>query len=275
MAGVLGARLLLGLTTLLTACGHTPPLSHPIQQAPLGLEYTGLRRSVGSDSSSMSFKYESGKGLSVPSHPHVTDSARLSVRPDLLVVGFAVRDLGATPQAALEAARGKVDSVAAELIRASRSTTIKKTKGFQLARNMRDGKLIDVSATVDGVLEVPLSPNEDFWARSQLYVAIVETAQRVVAAYETQDGLRAVSFETPAFRIADPEAQRAELIQRWVERARQFAAAAQSEQALLFIRSCAPPGPVVQKSTAFDEVSLELAIDCRIDTKSEPGDITK
>jgi hypothetical protein len=258
---------------LLAACSSPPPRYPDQQQLPLGIEYAGRSSLVGSSSSSADLG--SGRVVSVPHRARVTDSAQLSVRPDLLRVGFAVREVAATPAAALQAARAKVDGVSAELLKATRPTAVVKIKSFALARNTRDGKTVDISASVDGVLEVPLATNEDFWARSQLYASLIEAAQRLVDAYSGQDGVRAVSFETPESQVSDPERHRPELVERWVQRARQFANAAQNEGAPLVVRDCDPPGPVLQTPHSFDEVSLALAISCRIDTRHEPGGLAK
>jgi hypothetical protein len=258
---------------LLFACSSAPPRYPEPHHLPLGIEYAG--RSGGNSPSASSADFSPGKGLSVPHRPRVTDSARLSVRPDRLRVGFAVREVAATPQAALQAARTKAESVAAELIEVTVPSTVSKLKGFTLARNTRDGKVVDISASVDGVIEVPLAANEDFWTRSQRYAAIVEAAERLATAYSGEDGLRVVSFETPEAQLSDPEPYRPELVKRWLDRTRLFAAAAQAETAPLVIRDCAPPGHVTQTSQSFDEVSLELTITCRIDIKSGAGDSVK
>lgn len=253
----------------LTACSTPAPRYPEPQQLPLGIEYASPSGGLSSASSS-STDFSGGKGLSVPHRTRVTDSARLTVRPDLLRVGFAVREVGSTPSAALRAARAKVDGVSAELVKATRPNAVIKVKSFTLARNTRGGKLVDISASVDGVLEVPLRADEDFWVRTQLHASLIEAAQRLIDAYSGQDGVRAVSFETPEAQLADPEQHRAELIERWVARARQFASAAQAGSAPLVIRDCTPPAQVVQTSHSFDEVSLELAIGCRIDVAGEP-----
>ena len=39
-------------------------------------------------------------------------------------------------------------------------------------------------------------------------------------------------------------------------------------RAPLYIRDCTPPGAIAQVVHSFDEVSLELAVTCRIDTRT-------
>jgi len=255
---------------LLAACSSAPA-RYPEQERALGIEYAGRSGGETSSTASSSPDFSNRLGLVVPHRTHITDSARLVVRPDLLRVGFAIRELGTTPQTALQAARAKVDSVSAELVKATRPSTLVKIKSFTLERHRRDEKVVEISASVDGAVEVPLAPSEDFWARGQLYASLIDAEQRLVAALDGEDGLRAVSFEAPEAQVLDPEQHRPELIERWVARARQFAAAAQTEGSPLAVRDCDPPGPVVQTARSFDEVSLELLIGCRIDTRSDTG----
>jgi len=263
--GFWGLRVLVFGTAAASVGCSSPPPAAPPQVLPIGVEYGGPSSSLFGASAAPGSEF--GKGLRVPDRAQVDDSAHVTVRPDALRMGFAVRELGATPEAALEAARTKVQSVAAELIKAMRPTAQSKILGFRLARNLRGGQPVDVSASVDGALEVPLAEGEDLWARARLLATLIAAAERL-AQPASDDDLRAVSFATPELVLLDPEPYRAELVKRWVERARGFAAAAQVDSAPLVIRECAPPGPIVQSSPAFDEVSLELTFTCRIDTVS-------
>ena len=257
------AAITLGLTLACACARPAEPLFAP-QQVPLGGDYGRSGSfSESSGSGSPTSDYSSAKGLSVPQRERSTDRSRLSVRPDLVRVAFAVRDGQPTPQAALQAARATFERISNALIKATRATASTKVIGLSLVRNFRNG----VSASVDGELQVPLTANEDFWARSQLYALIVETTERLTEQSQRKDEpLHAVSFEIPRLEVLDPEAYRPQLLERWVERARQFSAAAQTAPTPLVIRDCTPPGAVAQSAASFDEVSLELTIACRIDT---------
>ncbi len=68
----------------------------------------------------------------------------------------------------------------------------------------------------------------------------------------------------PAARVRDPEARRAELTRRWVERVRVLTTQAQSEKLPLHVVSCEPPGEVKQQELSVDEVVLSLAVSCRL-----------
>jgi hypothetical protein len=90
------------------------------------------------------------------------------------------------------------------------------------------------------------------------------------ATQSAQDPMRAVSFDPPEVTVKDPESYRAELVQRWVGRAKEFAEAAQIGGATLVIRDCEPPMAVTPYPVSVQEVRLELHISCRIETAEAP-----
>ena len=251
---------------LSAACTATPVPSSPVQQAPLSASYS----SPGVSSSDYaSVESGSAKGLSVPHRPRLTDPTRLSVRPDLYTLSYAVREQRDSSHAALDAARTSSDRVAAELLKALGPAATTKVNGFTLTRITQDAKQLGILAVVDGTLEVRLAENQDFWVRSRLFTTLVETTQRIAeTAGSAQNPMRAVSFEPPRAEVSDPEQYRPELLKRWVTRVRDFTTAAGAEAAPLFVRDCTPPGAVAQAPRSFDEVSLELQVTCRIDTRS-------
>ena len=252
---------------LLAACAATPaPPSVPVQQAPLGVDYVS---SSSSESGYSSADYRSAKGLAVPHRARLTDPTRLSVRPDLYTLSFAVREQRESSHAALDAARTSSDRVSAELLKALGPAAATKVKGFTLTRVTRASKQLGILASVDGTLEVRVTEDQDFWARGRLFTTLVETTQAIAeAAGSDQDPMRAVSFEPPQAVVSDPERYRPELVQRWVQRLRDFTTTAEAAAAPLVVRDCTPPGAVTQAALSFDEVSLELAITCRIDTRA-------
>jgi hypothetical protein len=100
-------------------------------------------------------------------------------------------------------------------------------------------------------------------------VALSE-ASRVAApakldkAKETKPAIES-AFNTPVLKVRDPEAHRAELIKRWVERTRAFARGAESNGAPLELVDCAPPAGITQRAISVEEVGLSLAVTCRLD----------
>jgi hypothetical protein len=250
-------------------CARTPaPIEAPEQYPLVG--DSGSDSTYGSSTSESTFG--SGKGLSVPRRERPTDAARLVVRPDLYTLGYGVREVRETPQQALEAAQALNAWVEGSLRTALGDVVTTRPKGLSLYKITNAGKLVGFSATIDSVLDVRLNSAKDFWARSRLYAFILETTQALSqSAGSPQEPLRAVSFEAPSVRVEDPETYRDELVKRWVQRARAFASAAQSEHGPLEILDCAPPGPVTQRDLSLDEVTLELDVRCRIDVKGGSG----
>jgi hypothetical protein len=108
-----------------------------------------------------------------------------------------------------------------------------------------------------------------FGCEGRLFTTLVETTQRIAEAAATaQNPMRAISFAPPRAEVRDPEAYRSELLKRWVTRVREFTAAAEADAAPLVVRDCVPPGAVTQATHSFDEVTLTLAVTCRIDTRT-------
>jgi len=252
----------IGVAVLLSACAHPPASEVPAQA-------TFLPESRGSSGSGVSgIDPAWHQDLSVPQQARQTDPTRLSVHPDLYTVAFAVREARPTADAALQAARATAENVSAELVKALGSAASTKVRGLSLSQ-VQNGKRIDSMARVDGALELTLSATQDFWARSRLFAAIVETTRRLAEPAREDDRLHAVSFEAPQSELLDPEAYRPELLARWVQRMRQFSTAAEAQNAPLYVRDCTPPGPVSQSAQSFDEIRLELRLSCRIDTRSD------
>ncbi len=118
------------------------------------------------------------------------------------------------------------------------------------------------TVTVDGSIEVPLPPDADYWARAHLYAAVKE----VCAGFErdARDLGWQPGFTTPVATLRDADAHRDALVRRWVERARAFAAAAQSPAAPLALVDCQPPATVAQRTVSLEEVALSLPLTCRL-----------
>jgi hypothetical protein len=210
------------------------------------------------------------KGLSVPHRERLADGVLLVVRPALLTAEFAVREVRPTSAAALEAAQASAANVTSTLAHATGNTSATKLRGMSIAKVIRNKQPVGVAVTVDGALEVPLPKELDFWGRQRLYVAVLEaTAWLTESIHTPGEPLGAVRFENLQPGLKDPEAFRGELTERWVARARAFASAAQSKDAPLSLVDCTPPGTVTQSRQSLEELTLQLAVTCRLDAHGE------
>jgi hypothetical protein len=220
--------------------------------------------------------YSSSMGsssMSAPSAPAVPNRAAvqadLVIRPDVLVLGFALKETDADPQRALAAAHAAANDLAHRLGEATAGAAAIKMCGAAFhpaGTGKSDEEPAATSAVVDGEIEVRLAPDLDYWARSRLVAAITQLTREVTAAAgAAKDGRRGASFEAPSARVKDPEAHRAALTDRWLRRARSFAEAAQAAQAPLLLLDCAPPGAIDQRAISLEEVGLSLSVACRLD----------
>ena len=62
----------------------------------------------------------------------------------------------------------------------------------------------------------------DFWGRTALVAGLIKVGDEEAAAAEKAGTGPRASFGAPRAQVRDPEARRAELVNRWVERARDF-----------------------------------------------------
>ncbi|WP_437534461.1 hypothetical protein WME79_09905 [Sorangium sp. So ce726] len=223
--------------------------------------------SLGSTSASMS---------SMPSAPALPSrgavQADLVVRPDVLVLGFALQETDADPQRALTAAQAAVENLERQFKEATGGASTVKMLGASFSTVFTDKAESDgdaVSAAVDGVIEVRLAPELDFWARSRLAAAVAQVRREVSAAVQAaKDGRRGATFGQPRAEVKEPEGHRAQLTEQWVRRARSFAEAAQAASAPLSLVDCAPPGAIEQRPISLLEVGLSLSVACRLDALS-------
>jgi hypothetical protein len=213
---------------------------------------------------------------SMPSAPAVPNRAAvqadLVVRPDVLVLGFALKETNADPQRALAAAQAAADDLGRRFKEATAGASTVKMCGASFApfsTGKADTEAEATAAVVDGAIEVRLAPELDFWARSRLVAAVTQVTREVsAAAHAEKDGRRGASFEQPRAEVKEPEAYRAQLTERWLRRARSFAEAAQAASAPLSLVDCAPPGAIEQRPISLVEVGLSLAVACRLDALS-------
>jgi hypothetical protein len=223
--------------------------------------WTSCGRGSMSSSAVASSSYESD---TIPETPASEEG--MKVRPDLLVMSFAIRQETEGLEQALPKLKAAVDQyvrATTEAAKASKAEVSVRMRGFEREYGKRMG---GEQAMAHGVLEVSLPESLDFWGRSALVATLARVGgEQTAAAEKANTGLR-VTFGFPEARVRDPEARRAELMKRWVERARGFMALAQSERAPLHVVGCEPPGEVKQQEVSVDEVVLSLAVSCRLDT---------
>jgi hypothetical protein len=257
-----------GWILLVVGCAPPLPPSEPVTQIPLG---SGYSAGSGSGESYSDSSYDvSTKGLSVPTQSRV-DATVLTVRPDLFTFGFAVREAGATPAQALNAAKTQSDAISTELVHVIGSGVRVTPKGLGLTARVRDEEILHYTASINGVVEVRLQEQQDFWTRTRLYAVIVQATETIEArAKARKDPVRGVSFDPPRAIVTEPETYRVELVKRWVTRVKEFATAAEAERAPLHVRHCTPPSAIQQTQISFDEVGLSLPVDCRVDTVEAP-----
>jgi hypothetical protein len=221
--------------------------------------------------------YSSGSSFSSPSSPsgpavpqHGAVKADLVVRPDTLVLGFAIREVAADPENALASAQASVADLGRRLGQVTSGAATLKMCGTSIS-SFRSGKAADsepaeAAVVVDGTVEVPLAPSLDYWARSRLLAGITRVTQDLTAAAKkAEDEGRGATFEQPRPVVKEPEAHRAELSARWIRRARAFAEAAQAAAAPLYLVDCAPPGEIEQRAISLEEIGLSLSVACRLD----------
>ncbi|HYO56136.1 hypothetical protein, partial [Archangium sp.] len=122
---------------------------------------------------------------------------------------------------------------------------------------------------VDGMLEVPLPTELDFWARSSRVGALVRVCHEVERDSREVKKHPRFSFGSVEAFVSQPEVHRAELLRRFVARMREVATAAGSSEAPLHVVDCVPPGSVEQTPVSLEEVGLSLNMLCRLDVVRE------
>jgi len=186
----------------------------------------------------------------------------VKVRPDVLLLSFAFRQETESLDVAVPKLKAAVERYVRAAAEASKVEVAVKMKDVRPESGRKMG---GSDAMAHGVLEVALPESLDFWGRTALVATLVKVGSQEAAAAEKEGtGLRA-TFGFPVAQVRNPEARRAELMKRWVERARGFMSQAQSEQAPLQLVGCEPPGVVKQEPVSVDEVVLSLAVSCRLD----------
>jgi hypothetical protein len=198
----------------------------------------------------------------------------LVVRPDVIAGEFAVREVRPTSQEALAAARATSAEVFERLGKTLGKAPSFQPRGVAAEKVVRHGVYVGVVVTVDGLVEIDLPAELDFWARSQLFIRVMESTAAIANEVESpksiDEPLRSVKFEGLAPAVKDPEAYLPQLTERWVAQTRAFATLAQAKDSPLDLVDCAPPRSITQTRASIDEVILQLAVSCRLDVPGPP-----
>ena len=254
------------LSLLATACGSAVP--EPSTPSLL----------ASSSYSGASSAFSAPSGPSIPSHGDTRGA--LVVRPDLACVPFVLRVELGDPKAGLDLLEkatlaikerfGGSTGGAATIAMLGANTTA--APDYAKAKDDKPPPARFV-VTVDGAVEVPLAAEAGYWARAKLVAGLVEASRKqdalVPSAGEGAPEID-VAFGAPEIKLRDPESHRAELVKRWVERARAFARVAESQTAPLHLVSCEPPNAITQTPISLEQVGLALPVSCRIDVASLP-----
>jgi hypothetical protein len=225
-----------------------------------------------SGSSSAPSSYSGGSQMNVPNR--AAGRADLVVRPDALVIVFALKETQADGQQALAGLK----EVAADMERRLKETTAgaasMKMCGVSIqaepGKKVDDGEAGEVTVLVDGSIEVKLAPELDFWARSRLLASVAKVTRELSGQLRSSKPERMARFNEPSVVVLDPEVHRAKLTEAWIKRSREFAAAAQASPAPLYLLDCAPPARIEQLPISLEEVGLTLPMTCRIDALRTP-----
>lgn len=184
-------------------------------------------------------------------------------RPDTLTVGFNLRKNGSEVAAVVALLEKAADDVGQRLRTATGGAAMVRMRNISIDP-ISDKQGIEARmVSVDGIIDVPLPADADFWARAKLVAALSQATK----AFTDENGKKGLTarFDRPQAVVKDPESFRPELMKQWLERARSFASAAQSPGAPLQLLQCEPPGMVQQIHLTLDEVALRLSQSCRID----------
>ncbi len=194
----------------------------------------------------------------------------LAVRPDVLITRFAARVAEVDPDRAVLVLKAACE-ILLRRMRELQPTTALRMTALDIGRDAGAKSRDDLSTRVDAELEMPLTPEMDWWNRAQLGAAVCVLSRTLAGEARKQKPVIEVMFQQPVALVRDPERHRPEVLRRWVERARELAAAAQSERAPLYVVACDPPGDVAQHPVSVDEVRLTLDLRGRVDVvRDEP-----
>jgi len=223
---------------------------------------------------SSSYSSSSFSGPSAPSIPqHDNGRHDLVVRPDLVCVPFVLRLETTDPTGQLGVLEKATAVIGETFGAATNHASTAKMLGASVtplssASKFKDDKPQRFVVIVDGSIETPLASEAAYWARAKLVAGLVQasgTAVPLLAPAKEGDPEVDVAFGAPEIKLKDPEAYRADLMKRWVERARAFSKIAEDSAAPLHLVSCEPPGAITMSAMSVEQVGLSLPVSCRID----------
>jgi hypothetical protein len=201
--------------------------------------------------------------------------AELVVRPDLLRVSFSVslevegieQGLLVLLRACEQLQRRSREAVGGEVTLRPRDTRFNKSAPKRLALPEDEDRTF---VAVDGNLEVPLPEGLDFWARSTRVGNLVRVCHELQRESHEEKRRARFNFGTVEAFVSQPENHRAELLRRFITRARELATAVGSPEAPLHVVDCSAPGPVEQSPVSLEEVGLTLNVHCRLGVVGRP-----
>lgn len=187
----------------------------------------------------------------------------LPVRPDVLTTHFAARVLEVEPDRAVLVLKAASEILLRRMREVHPSASMRML-GFEIGRDGAKSRE-DLHTRVEAAVDLPLSPEADWWTRAQLAAAVTVLSRTLAAEARKQKPVIEITAQQPVALVREPDRLRAELLRRWVERARELSALAQSERAPLHIVRCDPPGDVVQTPVSLDEVRLSIPLEGVLD----------
>ena len=238
----------------LGGCATSPdPALASFQAAPIGSGY--VSESPAADPTGVGMGREGDAGL--------------VARPDTLVMDARIIKADADAGRALAQAQAVAADLVARLQQATAGAATFIPCGTQVMplgpRSKTAGAPEAFKIQIEGRVEVALAADADYWKRSALVVALAQLADTYAQARDKTKADRDLTWIGQTHVIVkNPESYRAKLTELWVQRAHAFAAAAQAREAPLHLLDCAPPGDIVQKQRSLEEVSLSLAVNCRL-----------
>lgn len=194
--------------------------------------------------------------------------ADLKVRPDLLAMNYAMRQEAPTPQEAIAKLKDRFVALHGLVKAQLGDAASMRPCGFETS-----GSTKKWVATANGAIELKLDGDLDYWARATLLAKMKTLAgveQKPHPDNDKPDASITTGFSAPALMVRDPEVHRSALTQRWVLRARAFAAAASADGAPLRLEDCDPPPAIGQQTVTLEEVALTASFRCRLRTGSGP-----
>lgn len=202
--------------------------------------------------------------------------AELVVRPDLLRISFSVslelnesvdQTLTQLQRACEQLHRRMQDALGSGVRFRPREVRFERSGLKKLAMPDEDA----THASVDGLFEVPLPLELEFWARTSRVGTLARLCSAAQGDSRQSKKLPRFSFGNYEALVAQPEAHRAELLRRFAERMRELATTVGSPEAPLHVVDCSAPGPVEQSPVSLEEVGLSLPVHCRLNVVRGPG----